>query len=92
MDEYLLDVVIDGRKEKIKTYTNSIENVVDAMVSLDPVESILTVVRTKDSKRWNFNDGGLDYLREIREQIDNEGAIQEILSKKEYAFDSSKPN
>jgi hypothetical protein len=92
MDEYFLDVVIDGYREKIKIYTNSIENAVDAMVSLVAVESILTVVRTKDSKRWNFNDGELDHLREIRGLIDNEGDTQEILSKKEYAFDSSKPS
>ncbi len=63
MDEYLLDVVIDGRQEKVKTYADSIENVVDVMVSLVSVETILTVVRTKDNNRWNFNDGGLDHLR-----------------------------
>jgi len=92
MDEYLLDVVIDGHKEKIKVYTDSIENVVDAMVSLVSVESILTVVRTKDNNRWSFNDGGLDHLRKIRDLIHDEGEIKEILFKKDYSFDSSRPS
>ncbi len=82
MDEYNLEVIIDGHKEKIKTYTSSIEHAVDVMVSLKEVVSILTIVRTKDNKTWKFDKGELDYLREMRGLIDSEAAIKNSLKEK----------
>ena len=83
MDEYTLDVIIDGYEEKIKTYTSSIENAVDAMVSLAAVVKILAITRTKDNKKWKFDSGELAYLRKMRWFIDSESAIQDSLVEKE---------
>ena len=83
MDEYTLDVIIDGHEEKIKTYTSSIENAVDAMVSLASVVKILAITRTKDNKKWKFDSGELAYLRKMRWFIDSESAIQDSLVEKE---------
>ena len=82
MDEYNLEVIIDGHKETIKTYANSIEHAIDAMVVLDNVESIYIAIRTKDNKTWKFDKGELDYLREMRGLIDSEAAIKNSLKEK----------
>ena len=76
MDEYNLEVIIDGHKETIKTYANSIEHAIDAMVVLDNVESIYIAIRTKDNKTWYFDNKQLNYLRELRGKIENESDIQ----------------
>tara|TARA_R100000963_G_C4550588_1_gene43696 strand:+ start:248 stop:505 length:258 start_codon:yes stop_codon:yes gene_type:complete len=81
MDEYTLEVNIEGHKEEIKSYSNSIHHVVDAMVNLNTIVSISKITRTRDKQVWNFDDASLDKLRELRNEIQNEALIYEQLEK-----------
>ena len=69
MDEYIIDVVIDGKDDKLKTYCNSIYSAVDTMIGINMVEEIKSVTRTKDNKFWEVNMKSTKRLRELRSHI-----------------------
>ena len=69
MDEYIVDVVIDGKDDKLKTYCSSIYSAVDTMIGMDMVEEIKTVTRTKDDKSWDIENMNIVRLRELRGYI-----------------------
>ena len=69
MDEYIVDVVIDGKDDKLKTYCSSIYSAVDTMIGIDMVEEIKSVTRTKDDKSWEVNMKSTTRLRELRSYI-----------------------
>lgn len=80
MDEFILDVMIDNQQTKMKTYQDSIEQVVDAVVTMEVVTNIFKATRVKDKKFWTFPDIDLTELRELRRTIKNKGAIAIELS------------
>ena len=69
MDEYIVDVVIDGKDDKLKTYCSSIYSAVDTMIGMDMVEEIKSVTRTKDDKSWDIENMNIVRLRELRGYI-----------------------
>jgi len=69
MDEYIVDVVIDGKDDKLKTYCSSIYSAVDTMIGIDMVEEIKTVTRTVDNKSWDIENMNIVRLRELRGYI-----------------------
>lgn len=69
MDEYIVDVVIDGKDDKLKTYCSSIYSAVDTMIGIDMVEEIKSVTRTKDDKSWDIDNMNIVRLRELRGYI-----------------------
>ena len=69
MDEYIIDVVIDGKDDKLKTYCSSIYSAIDTMISIDMVEEIKSVTRTKDDKSWDIDNMNIVRLRELRGYI-----------------------
>ena len=69
MDEYIVDVVINGKDDKLKTYCSSIYSAIDTMISIDMVEEIKSVTRTKDDKSWDINNMNIVRLRELRGYI-----------------------
>ena len=69
MDEYIVDVVINGKDDKLKTYCSSIYSAIDTMISIDMVEEIKSVTRTKDDKSWEVNMKSTTRLRELRSYI-----------------------
>ena len=69
MDEYIIDVVIDGKDDKLKTYCSSIYSAIDTMISIDMVEEIKSVTRTKDDKSWDTDNMNIVRLRELRGYI-----------------------
>ena len=69
MDEYIVDVVINGKDDKLKTYCSSIYSAVDTMIGIDMVEEIKSVTRTKDDKSWEVNMKSTTRLRELRSYI-----------------------
>ena len=69
MDEYIVDVVINGKNDKLKTYCNSIYSAVDTMIGMDMVEEIKSVTRTKDDKAWDIEKMNIKKLRELRGYI-----------------------
>jgi len=69
MDEYIIDVVINGKNDKLKTYCSSIHSAIDTMIGIDMVEGINSVTRTKDSKSWDITNMNITELRELRSHI-----------------------
>ena len=69
MDEYIVDVVINGKDDKLKTYCSSIYSAIDTMIGIDMVEEIKSVTRTKDDKFWEVNMKSTTRLRELRSYI-----------------------
>ncbi len=70
MDEYVIDVRIDGHKDKLKTFCTSIYSAIDSMIGIDTVDDIKSVTRTLDGKVWDVKDIDMTYLRDIRKQMD----------------------
>ena len=81
MDEYIIDVIINDKPEKLKLYVNSLHAVIDNMVSLGSVQSIVKILRTEDAQEWSFKDGGLKRLSELRNEIISEADIANELNK-----------
>jgi len=69
MDEYIVDVVIDGKDDKLKTYCSSIYSAVDTMIGMDMVEEIKSITRTIDDKFWDIENMNIVRLRELRGYI-----------------------
>tara|TARA_R100001460_G_scaffold59986_1_gene99991 strand:+ start:586 stop:843 length:258 start_codon:yes stop_codon:yes gene_type:complete len=69
VDEYIIDVVINGKNDKLKTYCSSIYSAIDTMIGINMVEGIKNVTRTKDNKSWDINDMNIIELRELRGNI-----------------------
>ena len=72
MDEYIIKVMIEGKKNILKTYCNNIVSAIDTMVNIDSVEDILHITRTKDCKEWSVKDVNMTELRNLRSQIDEQ--------------------
>ena len=79
MEEYIVDVIFDGKKEQLKTYSASPMEVVDSMISFDEVSAINNITRLTDKKNWSFDNKNLIGLRELRDEINNEGDIMKEL-------------
>jgi len=69
MDEYIVDVVINGKDDKLKTYCSSIYSAVDTMIGMDMVEEIKSITRTVDDKSWDIENMNIVRLRELRGYI-----------------------
>jgi len=69
MDEYIVDVVINGKDDKLKTYCSSIYSAVDTMIGMDMVEEIKSLTRTVDNKSWDIENMNIKRLRELRGYI-----------------------
>lgn len=69
MDEYIVNVIIDGKDDKLKTYCSSIYSAIDTMISIDMVEEIKSITRIKDNKSWDIDNMNIVKLRELRGYI-----------------------
>ena len=69
MDEYIIDTVINGKNEKLKTYCSSIYSAIDTMIGMNVVEEIKSVRRTIDNKSWDIENMNIEKLRELRGYI-----------------------
>ena len=79
MEEYIVDVIFDGKKEQLKTYSASPLEALDSMISFDEVSAINNITRLTDKKNWSFDNKQLIGLRELRDEINNEGDIMKEL-------------
>lgn len=79
MDEYIIDVLNDGEKQELKTYATTVYQALDSMLSFQGISKIYKIVRSKDKKSWNVTNSNLTYLREMREIINDEKLIQDLL-------------
>tara|TARA_R100001530_G_scaffold109720_1_gene77082 strand:+ start:828 stop:1088 length:261 start_codon:yes stop_codon:yes gene_type:complete len=81
MDEYVIDVIMDDEPEQLKSYAHSLYAAIDNMVALGSVQSIVKIFRTEDKKEWDFNNGTLERLRELRDEIISESDLVTELNK-----------
>ena len=70
MDEYVVDVLIDGHKETLKSFGNSIYSIIDSMITLESVEDVFLVTRTNDNQTWDVENIDLIRWRAMRKEID----------------------
>lgn len=74
LDEYIGNVLIDNKKDKLKLWANNSSEAIDTLVALDIVSDIYKITRLKDNKEWEFT-GNINILKELRNKIDDEGLI-----------------
>jgi hypothetical protein len=79
VEEYLVDVIFDGKKEQLKTYSASPLEALDSMINFDEVSAINKITRVTDKKNWSFDNDQLLGLRELRGKVNNEGDIMREL-------------
>ena len=70
MEEYLLEVEIDGTKDTIKTFARSVEYAVDNIVKLNSVDRLFNIINLNTQESWEFNED-IKELRSIRNMLPN---------------------
>jgi len=74
LDEYIGNVLIHNKKDILKLWANNSTEAIDTLVALEIVSDIYKITRLKDNKEWEFN-GDINFLKELRNQINDEGLI-----------------
>ena len=86
MDEYILSVVDDEEEgSTLKSFAETIEELIDNIVCMEHIKSITHVLRVKDQATWNITDDtSLEILREYRKGItDNVGLRNYLIGREE---------
>ena len=85
MDEYIITIVdSDDETANIKSYAETIEELVDNIVCMETIKSIVSVMRVKDKQTWNLIDSeSLTLLREYRQGITDNIGLRDILTGRE---------
>ena len=81
MDEYII-TVLDSEQEvlNIKSFAETIEELIDNIVCMEYIESVISVTRTEDNKTWNIKDDvSLSLLREYRNKITDNVGLRDYL-------------
>ena len=68
MEEYLLEVEIDGNKDTIKTFARSVEYAVDNIVKLNSVDRLFNIINLDTQESWEFNED-IKVLRDLRNKM-----------------------
>ena len=91
MEEYVITITdSDNETSNIKSFAETIEELVDNIVCLEYVKSIVCVKRTRDSKTWKTIDSeSLDILREYRSVIKDEVGLRNHLRSREELDEKS---
>ena len=91
MEEYVITITdSDNETSNIKSYAETIEELVDNIVCMEAVKSIVSVMRVKDKQTWNLIDSeSLTLLREYRQGItDNVGLRNHLIGREELNEES----
>ena len=85
MDEYIITIIdSDDETANIKSYAETIEELVDNIVCMETIKSIVSVMRVKDKQTWNLIDSeSLTLLREYRQGITDNVGLRDILTGRE---------
>ena len=91
MDEYIITIIdSDNETASIKSYAETVEELIDNMVCMEHIKSIASVIRVKDNKTWNIKDDvSLSLLREYRKRITDHVGLRNILIGKEVLDEES---
>jgi hypothetical protein len=91
MDEYIITIIdSDDETANIKSYAETIEELVDNIVCMEAIKAIVSVMRVKDKQTWNTIDSeSLAILREYRQGItDNIGLRNYLIGKEVFNEES----
>ena len=91
MDEYIITIIdSDDETANIKSYAETIEELVDNIVCMETIKSIVSVMRVKDKQTWNLIDSeSLTLLREYRQGItDNVSLRNHLIGREELNEES----
>tara|TARA_R110000772_G_scaffold62378_1_gene140225 strand:+ start:671 stop:937 length:267 start_codon:yes stop_codon:yes gene_type:complete len=80
LNEYIIDVDLYNKKDKLKVWATNSTEAIDSMLALEMVTKIYSVKRLSDDKSWKFT-GDINLLRDIRNEIDDEGLINSEMIK-----------
>ena len=91
MDEYIITIIdSDDETANIKSYAETIEELVDNIVCMETIKSIVSVMRVKDKQTWNTIDSeSLAMLREYRQGITDNIGLRDILTGREKLNEES---
>ena len=85
MEEYVITITdSDNETSNIKSFAETIEELVDNIVCMEYVKSIVSVKRVKDNQTWKTIDSeSLDILRNYRSVIKDEVGLRNHLRGRE---------
>ena len=85
MDEYIITIIdSDDETANIKSYAETIEELIDNIVCMEYIKSITNVTSVKDQRTWNvLDDSSLAILREYRKGITYHAGLRNILTGRE---------
>tara|TARA_R100001377_G_C3147545_1_gene95057 strand:+ start:20 stop:292 length:273 start_codon:yes stop_codon:yes gene_type:complete len=89
MDEYVIDVIINGKKDQLKTFCGSIYSAIDSMLGIDMIEDIKCVTRTIDDKTWDVNNMDVAHLRGLRKEMDESLLVDAFKSVEDLYIDTT---
>lgn len=76
MDEYVVDVIISNKKERIKTYATSIYSAIDSLITMSIIDVVLHVTCTTNGRTWDVEGMNMKAMREMRAEIDEEALLE----------------
>ena len=74
LNEYTVNVELSDIKDTLKIWASNTTEVVDSVLGLEIVTKLYSIKRISDDKVWMFT-GDINMLRDIRNEIDDEGLI-----------------
>ena len=91
MEEYVITITdSDNETSNIKSFAETIEELVDNIVCMEYVKSIVSVKRTRDNQTWKTIDSeSLDILRNYRSVIKDEVLLRNHLRGREELDEKS---
>ena len=91
MEEYVITITdSDNETSNIKSFAETIEELVDNIVCMEYVKSIVSVKRVKDNQTWKTIDSeSLDILRNYRSVIKDEVGLRNHLRSREELDEES---
>ena len=67
MNKYIVNVLTEDGKDDIITYADSVEGVVENIISID---KLFTITDSVSKEQWNF-DEDIKYIRNLKNLIDD---------------------
>lgn len=72
MNEYNFEVKLDGEKDSIKIFADSVFEAVDAIVLNEDIEDVYLVTEQTEKLFWDMSDFDLQYCRNVRKRANFE--------------------
>ena len=68
LNEYTMEVTQDGKRELLKTFSNTVEGAIDNMVKIDNVNYLHNISETNTGDTWELEEDLTD-LRNLRKRL-----------------------